>query len=79
MKIIGIVSNLIGLIGTMVLIATYLADRPSVSLIGGDNGPTTIFITAKINYFGLIVILFFFLTFAFNVYSFLRLKTKNKR
>lgn len=77
MKIIGIVSNLIGLIGTMVLIALYLADNPSVSLIGGDNGPTTIFITTKINYIGLIVILFFFLTFAFNVYSFIRFRMKN--
>jgi len=74
MKIIGLITNLTGVLATLCLFIIYFANIGSVSLIGGDNGPTTLFLTAKMNYGTLLIAFFFFLVFVFNVCCFARRK-----
>lgn len=78
MKAIGIVANLIGVILTIGIFAIYLNDIGSVSIIGGDDGPTTIFLTTKMNY-GTFFIASFFSWFLPSTCGFFVLSKQRKK
>ncbi len=84
MKATGIIINFAGLIAIIVFFVFYILNFhistesfEAVRLIGGDNGPTTVFLTAKINHTFLIFPLLFLAAFAFNLYYFVRKKGSN--
>jgi len=83
MKIIGITINLVSIVALISFFILYLLNLPiskgsveSVSIVGGDSGPTTIFLTAKVDHTILIFGLYFLIVFVFNFYSFVRMKTR---
>ena len=84
MKATGIIINLAGLIAIFVFFTFYKLNFhmltesfETVRLIGGDNAPTTVFLTAKINHTFLIFPFLFLAVFAFNLYYFIRKKGSN--
>ena len=84
MKAVGIIINLAGLIAIFAFFIFYILNFhvstesfETVRLIGGDNGPTTVFLTAKINHTFLIFPFLFLAVFAFNLYYFVRMKGSN--
>lgn len=77
MRIIGIVLNMVGLVATIFVLTTKFLNIGSIGFVGGDDGPTAVFITPNLNHSVLIIILFFLLVFAFNIYSFIRKKQRS--
>ena len=74
MKVIGISINLIGMIAIIAIssLLTMNESIGSVSLTGGENGPSSVFLTAEINHKLIIIPLCFIAIFGFNIWFFMK-------
>jgi len=77
MKELGLTINFIGIVFVVLFLFFYFANFPSiyereefVRIIGGDHGPTSVFLTAKINHKYLVFPFGFLAIFIFNFYYF---------
>ena len=81
MRVAGIILNAVGIIISLTTLISffyslYVLDIPftSVETIGGENGPTSVFYTAKLNHNFVPVPFILLFIFSFNLWSFLRNK-----
>jgi len=76
MKTIAVSLNAICIIAVIIFLIGYFSSLNEslefVSVVGGEDSPTSIFFTAKINHKFLIIPLCFFFVFAFNIWYFLK-------
>jgi Na+-transporting methylmalonyl-CoA/oxaloacetate decarboxylase beta subunit len=78
MKAIGVSLNIICIIALIIFLISYFSsinESPEfVSVIGSEDGPTSIFFTAKINHTFLIAPFCFIIVFVFNIWFILKKK-----
>jgi hypothetical protein len=80
---IGITINLVSIVALITFLIHYMLNLPiskgsveTVSIVGGDSGPTTVFLTAKVDHTILILGFYFLIVFMFNLYSFVRMRAR---
>ena len=81
MKVTGITLNLTSIAAIIAMVVYNFLNiseldgaRDLVSIIGSENGPTTIYLTAKVNRYFLIVPACFLIVFVFNIWYILKRK-----
>lgn len=69
LNIIGIIVAIGPLVFFWIGVLFWGDDTGSIALIGGENGPTTIFITSKISKVGMILAVAAGMVFSINIYA----------